>query len=632
MCGLTAFFASSSEVHNGALTTQELVSQSLRLISHRGPDSAQIRAFPKGNAVLAHARLSIIDLDYGAQPFVDRSGRYTIIFNGELYNYRAVKSMFSLDTVTNSDTEVVLLSYILLGSDCLRHFRGMFSFVIWDNYTETAFVARDRFGIKPLYLYATGGCTVLSSEIKGLLPFLKSKQVSNAGLVDYLNFQFTLSSRTLFSGVSEFLPAHYAFIRNGILEQPSCYWQINYSPDYAHTERWFADRLRDILAESVSLHCTSDVPIASYVSGGIDSTLISSLSVGQRHTDNPQGFVGRYLTHEGFDESSFALNACDSQGIECNIVTITPDDFLDSFSDLIWHLDQPVAGPGSLGQFIVSRHASTKAKVILGGQGGDEIFGGYTRYLLGYFEQCIKGAIEGSLDNGNYVVTYESIIPNLQALRQYKPLMQEFWSCGLFEPLDKRYLRLVNRANAYQDIIDFSLLDSSAALESFSQIFYADGTEHASYFDRMSHFDFRTLLPALLHVEDRVSMAHGLESRVPFLDHHLVEFAATIPADIKFRNGELKRLLPLAFRDKLPEPILRRKDKMGFPVPLNNWVRDHAGIREFVGDILSSSIAQQRSYLAKAIPVDVLLDNQGPYGRALWGLLCLEVWHRKFID
>ena len=160
-----------------------------------------------------------------------------------------------------------------------------------------------------------------------------------------------------------------------------------------HTEKWFLDQLRDILSESVSLHCRSDVPIASYVSGGIDSSLISALSADLRHTDSPQAFVGRYDSHEGFDETAFALDACNQQGIDCNIVTITPEDFVESFEDLIWHLDQPVAGPGSVGQYVVSKQASSKVKVILGGQGGDEIFGGYTRYLIGYFEQCIKAPV-----------------------------------------------------------------------------------------------------------------------------------------------------------------------------------------------------------------------------------------------
>lgn len=630
MCGLTACFPTSASPQTDLLWHK--VADSLRLISHRGPDSSRLQIVPSGHAILAHARLSVIDLNNGSQPLSDFSGRYTIIFNGEIYNYQELRSRLALECATNSDTEVILQSYIRYGHECLSHFRGMFAFVIWDNYSNTGFIARDRFGIKPLYITQSADHTVLSSEIKGLLPFLETKRISKAGLADYLNFQFSLSSHTLFDGVTEFPPAHYAFIRNGQLDAPVRYWQVNFNPDYSHTEAWFSDRLRNILSESVSLHCISDVPIASYVSGGIDSTLISALSARSRHTDTPQGFVGRYLTHDGFDESEFARAACIQQGINCNIVTITPDDFLASFSHLIWHLDQPVAGPGSLGQYVVSRQASTQFKVILGGQGGDEIFGGYTRYLLGYFEQCIKGAIEGTLGDGNYVVTYQSIIPSLASLRQYKPMMQEFWSEGLFQDLDKRYWRLVNRANAYGDIVDFSLFDPADALKSFADIFYADGTEHASYFDRMSHFDFRTLLPALLQVEDRVSMAHGLESRVPFLDHHLVEFAATIPADIKFKDGQLKRLLPLAFSDQFPQSILDRKDKMGFPIPLNNWVREHPGVREYVGDILSSSRAQQRPYLAKPIPVDDILANQGPYGRALWGLLCLEVWQCQFID
>lgn len=631
MCGISAYFAAPSQASTKSSNRQKIV-RSLSNISHRGPDDSNILSLSDENVFLAHARLAIIDLNAGPQPLTDATGRYTIIFNGELYNYIELRSAYSLDCKTQTDTEVVLQCYILLGPECLQKFRGMYSFVIWDSVDNVGFIARDRFGIKPLYVAQSAEGTALSSEVKGLLPFLESRSISLDGLADYINFQFTLSSRTLFAGVHEFPPAHYALIANGKLNSFQKYWDLTFDIDHTHSEKWFIDNLRDLLSESVAFHCRSDVPVASYVSGGIDSSLISALSVGLRHTNRPQAFVGRYLTHGGFDETEYAIAACEQQGIECNVVTITPDDFLSCFDNLIWHLDQPVAGPGSLGQYVVSRHAAGHVKVILGGQGGDEIFGGYTRYLLGYFEQCIKGAIDGTLNSGNFVVTYESIIPSLAALRQYKPMMRDFWADGLFDSLDKRYWRLINRANSYTDLIDFSLLDPSAALKSFGEIFFADGTKHASYFDRMSHFDFRTLLPALLQVEDRVSMAHGLESRVPFLDHHLVEFVVTIPADIKFKNGQLKRLLPLAFSDKLPQKILDRKDKMGFPIPLNHWVREHPGVRDYVGDMLSSSRAQQRPYLAKPIPVDDLLNNQGPYGRALWGLLCLEVWHRKFID
>jgi asparagine synthase (glutamine-hydrolysing) len=631
MCGFSALFSSpSSDFPQTALLHQ--INLSLQNISHRGPDSSDIKAFSKDTVFFAHARLAVIDLKAGGQPFTDPTGRYSIVFNGELYNYKELHSVYSLDCITSSDTEVVLQCFIRFGASCLQMFRGMFAFAIWDSLENVGFVARDRFGIKPLYLLESKNGLAFSSEIKGLLPFLKSRNLCSEGLSDYIHFQFTLSSRTLFAGVREFPPAHYAFIRNGELASFTQYWNLVYEVDDSHTEKWFLNRLRELFSDSVAIHCNSDVPIASYVSGGIDSTLVSALSVDLRNTDNPKAFVGRYLTHEGFDETSYAIEACQHQKISCNVVTITPDDFIASFNDLIWHLDQPVAGPGSFGQYIVSREASQSVKVILGGQGGDEIFGGYTRYLLGYFEQCIKAAIDGTLNNGNFVVTYDSIIPSLSTLRQYKPLIKDFWSNGLFESLDKRYWQLVSRAKAYDGIIDFSFLNPHTAKSSFEEIFFADGTQHVSYFDRMSHFDFRTLLPALLHVEDRVSMAHGLESRVPFLDHHLVEFAATIPADIKFKNGELKRLLPLAFRDKFPHSILDRKDKMGFPIPLNNWVRDHTGVREFVGDTLSSSKAQQRPYLAQPIPVDDLLSNQGPYGRSLWGLLCLESWHCQFID
>ena len=183
---------------------------------------------------------------------------------------------------------------------------------------------------------------------------------------------------------------------------------------------------------------------------------------------------------------------------------------------------------------MVSQAASRQAKVILGGQGGDEIFGGYTRYLIAYFEQCIKAAIDGTTTSGNFVVTYESIIPNLVSLQNYKPLMKEFWREGLFEDLDARYFRLINRAPHLRGEVDFDALGDYSPFETFQAIFNGDNVGHQSYFDKMTHFDFKTLLPALLQVEDRVSMAHGLESRVPLLDHELVELAATIPADVKF--------------------------------------------------------------------------------------------------
>jgi asparagine synthase (glutamine-hydrolysing) len=277
---------------------------------------------------------------------------------------------------------------------------------------------------------------------------------------------------------------------------------------------------------------------------------------------------------------------------------------------------------------MVSALARRHRKVVLGGQGGDELFGGYTRYLVAYLEQCLKAAIDGTMNNGNFVVTYESILPNLTALRQYKPMLREFWREGLFDSMDRRYFRLISRATRLEDVVNWEVLDDYSPFETFRAIFQADNLQGESYFDRMTHFDFKTLLPALLQVEDRMSMAHGLESRLPFLDHPIVELAATIPADIKFEGGQLKRVLKAAFEPLLPASIAARTDKMGFPTPINVWAQGPA--RDFITDVLTSRAAQSRGWVDNRR----VLDSQDPnaFGRGFWGLFSLEVWHQEFHD
>jgi asparagine synthase (glutamine-hydrolysing) len=278
---------------------------------------------------------------------------------------------------------------------------------------------------------------------------------------------------------------------------------------------------------------------------------------------------------------------------------------------------------------MVSQAAAREAKVVLGGQGGDEIFGGYTRYLIAYFEQCVKAAIDGTMHGGNFVVTYESIIPNLVALRNYKPLLKEFWRDGLFEDLDARYFRLINRAPHLGGEVDFEALGEYSPFTTFQEIFNGRNVGHESYFDKMTHFDFKTLLPALLQVEDRVSMAHGLESRVPLLDHELVELAATMPADVKFKDGTMKHVFKRATRSLVPDAIADRKDKMGFPVPLHEWFAGPA--REFVSDVFSSREALGREHFDNR-KVLAGLEKENRFGRQTWGLLSLELWQRLFHD
>ena len=236
------------------------------------------------------------------------------------------------------------------------------------------------------------------------------------------------------------------------------------------------------------------------------------------------------------------------------------------------------------------------------------------------------------MDSGNFVVNYESIIPNLQTLREYKPLIQEFWSKGIFDSRDQRYFRLINRSNTFNNIVAWDRIGHPNSFEEFRQIYWGENVQKESYFDSMTHFDFKTLLPALLQVEDRMSMAHGVESRVPFLDHPLVELLATIPSNIKFQSGELKRLLRTGFSDRLPAAILNRKDKMGFPVPLQIWLQRGGRAREFVQDVFASQRAKDREYLKPGFNPDALISSASVFNRNLWAFLSLELWQQQFHD
>jgi len=408
------------------------------------------------------------------------------------------------------------------------------------------------------------------------------------------------------------------------------YWEVYYRPDFDHTRKYFTERLRELLEDSVRVHTRSDVPIGSYLSGGLDSSAVAALAVKNREAgDEFMAFTGKFSLGELYDESRYARAVAEACGIPLEEIDITSTDFLESISQVIYSLDYPVAGPGSFPQYHVSKLAARHRKVVLGGQGADEIFGGYVRYLLAYFEQCIKGAIEGSLKSGNFIVTYESIIPNLVALQNYKPLIREFWRDGIFESLDKRYYRLINRAPSIEKEVNWETLSDYSPFETFSTIFHGKNVGKESYFDKMTHFDFKTLLPGLLQVEDRMSMAHGLESRVPFLDHAIVEFAATMPSYIKFKDGTLKKILLDVVDEDLPSLITERKNKMGFPVPLNEWFR--GDLKDFVLDIFTSSGTKKRDYFNHKAILESLNDEP-QFGRKLWGLLSLELWHREFHD
>ena len=624
MCGICGAIDLRGEPIPELRARLEVMSE---LIAHRGPDDAGVWTHERGHVGFGHRRLSIIDpTPAGRGPMHDEAGRW-LTYNGEVYNYPELRRELGGSWRTGTDTEVVLRAHERWGAGALDRLRGMFAYGLWDETAGELLCARDRFGIKPFYYAQVDHVLYFASEAKALLPLLPAIETNLDGLKDYLAFQFCLAGKTLFSGVNELLPGHMLRVAGGTVSTKR-YWEVYYDLDFGHTARYFEERIEALLRESVDLHLRSDVPVSAYLSGGLDSSTVAGLAAGR--ADEPlKTFTGRFPEDERYDESAFAEAVRSEHALDLQLVDIGVTDFLESIEDVVYHLDYPTAGPGSFPQYMVSQAAARSVKVILGGQGGDEIFGGYTRYLIAYFEQCIKAAIDGTMHSGNFVVTYESIIPNLVSLRSYKPLMKEFWSEGLFEELDARYFRLINRAPHLDGEVDLSALGDYSPFETFKTIFNGSNVGHESYFDKMTHFDFKTLLPALLQVEDRVSMAHGLESRVPLLDHELVELAATIPADIKFTDGAMKHVFRRATRSLVPDVIAQRKDKMGFPVPLHEWMRGPA--RDFVGDVFGSEAARSRALFDNARVLDGL-ERENRFGRQTWGLLCLELWQRAFHD
>ncbi|MCB4755533.1 MAG: asparagine synthase (glutamine-hydrolyzing) [Elusimicrobia bacterium] len=625
MCGIAGILNFQKKSYSNLSSHLSVMND---LQAHRGPDGEGMWVHKRGFAGFGHRRLSIIDLQTGSQPMSDSYGN-TICYNGEIYNYLELKAELNdYPYQTTSDTEVILASYRKWGVECVNHFRGMFAFALWDESKQALFCARDRFGIKPFYFTQINDTFYFASEAKALLPFLPAIETDVDALKDYLVFQICLDGKTLFKGIRELLPAHRLIIKNQQMKTER-YWDVYYHLDFEHPESYFHEKLVSLFDDSVKIHTRSDVPIGSSLSGGIDSSLVAGQASRVITEGEFMGFIGKFDLGDMYDESHYARELAEMYHFALHEITITSQNFIDTISKVIYHLDYPVAGPGSFPQYHVSKLASQFRKVVLGGQGGDEIFGGYTRYLLAYFEQCIKAAIDGTMNNGNFIVTYESIIPNLQALRNYRPLIQEFWREGLFEDLDKRYYRLINRAPTLEKEIRWGELGRYSPFETFKKIFHGDNVKKESYFDSMTHFDFKTLLPALLQVEDRMGMAHGLESRVPFLDHPLVEFAATMPSNIKFKNGTLKMSLINAMGHRLPLSIRQRKDKMGFPVPLNEWVG--SDLKDYIYDIFTSQKAKERPFINNR---EVLnnLHRELKFGRKLWGLLSLELWQQEFHD
>lgn len=631
MCGIAGIVGLTGPLEPQARSKLQTMN---RILAHRGPDGHDVWLAEHRKVGLAHRRLSIIDVgesNTGGQPMHSMAG-LSVVFNGEIYNYLELRHELSefWKFRSSSDTETILAAYAKWGDECVLHFRGMFAFALWDEKRHRLFCARDPFGIKPLYYTVQNGNFYFASEAKALLPFLPEIETDPNALSEYVTFQYTLGEQTMFRGIKQLMPAHCLLVGNGAVEVRR-YWDIRYEPAHRMAEADLHAGMQERLSDAIRLHLRSDVPVGSYLSGGIDSSLIAILA-SRTEGAGHKAFHGRFLEYSGYDESGFARIAAEKAHSELFITDITAADLSRNIAKVVYHLDYPVAGPGSFPQYMVSELAARHVKVVLGGQGGDEMFGGYARYVIAYLEHCLKLALHGEYSEDEVPVPMQALMPNLGVLREYVPLMRRTWGAGLFDSLSRQYFRLVDRSSEMHEEIDWQGMNirRETMFDRFDAVFRnPDNVSKGDTFNAMTNFEFKCLLPALLQVEDRMSMAHGLESRVPLLDRPIAEFAASIPEGVKFSGGRMKYALRSTFDADLPAAITQRRDKMGFSTPLNEWFQNE--LREFVQDTFASSRALHRPYLNTKAIRDGITDVRG-FSRKSWGLLSLELWHQQFHD
>ena len=625
MCGFVGIINK-----NGRTVRPENLRDMASTIHHRGPDEEGL--FIDGNLGFFHKRLSIIDLATGQQPMTFEN--FTIVFNGEIYNYIELREELikkGHHFRTTSDTEVILHLYQEYGNSFVSQLNGMFAFIIYDQRSRNIYIARDHFGIKPLYWYRDSKMIVFGSEIKAILAHPEISAMHAIGsLYEYLTFQFIMGEGTMFQNIFKVQPGCYLTLSLDSWNLESVnYWKPNFETDSFHTEEYFISELHKILEDTMMQQIRSDVPVGTYLSGGMDSSLVTILA--SQLANHPiKSFSGAFNEGPEFNELEYARIAAKAANSELFEIFPTEQEFIDILPKLIYHLDEPVAGPGLFPQYMVSKFASNHVKVILGGQGGDEIFGGYARYLVAYLEQAIKGSIFESNEEGEHIVTLHSILPNLPSLKQYLPMIKGFWKDDAFEPMDRRYYNLINRMGTTSGFLHPEFMNGRNENEIFSKFSrHFNNPDTKSYYNKMTQFDLTGSLPALLQVEDRVSMAVSIESRVPLLDRRIIDLISRMPAGMKFKGGELKYLMKRTVKDIMPPEILNRKDKMGFPVPLHIWSKNHA--KDFIMDTLLSKNSKERNILNTS-KIEKLINSEQPFSRGLWGLLSLEIWFNQFID
>jgi len=619
MCGIAGL-----AMRHAAAADTGLLDRMTDVLAHRGPDGRGV--YVDGPVGLGHRRLSIIDLNTGSQPMDAVDGDFWITYNGEVYNYtelRAELSALGHRFRTTSDTEVVLQAYVAWGPDSLRRLRGMFAFAIWDRPRRRLLLARDRVGIKPLMYACDEQGLRFASEIKAILEDRDvPRDLDWDALGDYFVHHYIPAPRTIFRAIRKLPPASYLLwsvdAGDPVIHR---YWDLPFTVGAAASETERIDRLRDVLDDSVKAHMVSDVPVGAFLSGGMDSsTVVASMarvSPGRVKTFS----IG--FDDESFDELAYARQVAQRYGTD-HVEMIVKPDVVEVLPRLAWQLDEPFADSSAVPTYCVSRITRDHVTVALSGDGGDESFAGYGRY-------AVAAGLHERVDRS--------------ALRMLKPLLRT-----LARPLrgarGAGFLRLLgdDPLTRYHRLVTYSalggvdaILTSEAAralastdrLSVFRRLAASAGTDE--YLSQLQYIDIHHYLPDdILAKVDRTSMLVSLETRVPLLDHVVMEHAASLPPALKLRDGSGKYILKEAMRDRLPAAILSRR-KMGFGVPLASWFRKE--LRELAHDVLLDGTARQRGIVDDVTVRRILhghLDGTRDYSAVLWALVSFELWCRTW--
>ena len=596
---------------------------------HRGPDDEGL--FISGNVGLGHRRLSIVDLSGGHQPMANADETIWITYNGELYNFRELRAEMEARGHafrTKSDTEVVLRAYEMFGDRCVEHLHGMFAFAIWDGQRQRLLLARDRLGIKPLYYATHDGMLLFASEIKAILAVGTLRPSLNEAIIpEFLATRFVSGEETFFRGVKKLLPGRTLSwsTREGFRERR--YWRL---PDEtADSPDGLEERARTVRAQleaAVRSHLMSDVPLGLFLSGGLDSSGLASLMAPMVREPIRTFSVG--FDDPAANELPYARLAARAVRAEHREVIVSPREFFQTLPRLIWHEDEPIAFTSSVPLYFVSRLARDHVKVVLTGEGADELFLGYNRYRVTAWNERLghayRGLVPGVVQRGASRVTRALPRP----IRRYAE--RTFLALGP-GPRELFYENFAVFSLELQEqlLVNRNLL---ASRDPYAEGLRCYETAPGGSLERMSHADLQTYLVELLMKQDQMSMAASIESRVPFLDDQFVETVAAMPAHFKLQGWRTKAVLREALRDLVPRDILTRR-KMGFPVPVGRWLRGQ--FWPVVEEFVLGARAQRRGLFAPALLrnlAEAHRAGQAEHGDRLWLLINLEIWQRICLD